>query len=65
MAIETKMAFVTVNVPLPITPDNLAVMVTAPVETLVAKPEADIATTLVLDEDHTTEDVMSLVDPSR
>ena len=64
MAIETRIALVTVRVPYPSTPDNVALTVTEPVARLVAKPELEIVTTLVLDEAQTTEAVRSLVDPS-
>lgn len=64
MVIETRIALVTVRVPYPATPDNVALMVAEPVARLVAKPEPAIVTTLVLDEAHTTEAVMSFVDPS-
>ena len=65
MAIETRTASVTVNVPLPATPDNVALTVTEPVEWLVAKPEPEIVATLVLEEDQMAEAVMSCIDPSR
>ena len=64
-AIETKTASVTVNVLLPLTPDFLAVTVDEPVEKLVPRPEPEIVTTFVLEEDQETEAVISCVDPSR
>lgn len=64
MAIETKIALVTVRVPYPTTPDNAALMVAEPVARLSAKPGPEIVATLVLDEPQTAEAVMSLVDPS-
>lgn len=65
MAIETRAALVTVNVALPVTPDNVALTVTEPVEWLVAKPEPEIVTTLLLEDDQATEAVISWLDPSR
>jgi hypothetical protein len=62
--IETREAEVTVIDPYPVTPDNVALMVAEPVARLVAKPEPEMVTTLVLDEAQTTELVMSLLDPS-
>lgn len=64
MAIETRIALVTVRVPWPVTPDNVALIVEEPVERLVAKPPPDIVTTVVLEEAQTTEAVMPLLDPS-
>ena len=64
MAIETKIALVTVSVPYPATPDNAALMVTEPVARLLAKPEPETVATLALDEPQTAEAVMSLLDPS-
>jgi hypothetical protein len=64
MVIETRIALVTVRVPYPSTPDNVALTVTEPIVRLVAKPELEIVTTPVLDEAQTTDAVMSLVDPS-
>ncbi len=65
MAIETRIALVIVNVTWPATPDNLAVTVTEPVERLDAKPEPEIVATLLLEDDHTTEAVISWLVPSR
>jgi len=65
MAIETRTASVTVNVLLPLTPDNAALMVAEPVEWLDPIPEPEIVATLVLEEDQVTEAVISWVDPSR
>jgi hypothetical protein len=62
--IETREAEVTVIDPCPVTPDNVALMVAEPIARLVAKPEPEMVTTLVLDEAQTTELVMSLLDPS-
>ena len=64
MVIETKIALVTVRVPEPVTPDNVALMLADPVALLLAKPEPEIAATLVLDVAQATEAVMSLLDPS-
>ena len=64
MAIETKIALVTVRVSYPVTPDNAALMVTEPIARLLAKPGPEIVATLLLDEPQTTDAVMSLVDPS-
>lgn len=65
MVIETRIAWVTVRVPDPVTPDNVALMVAEPVARLAAKPGTEIAATLGLDESQTADAVMSLVDPSR
>lgn len=65
MAIETRTASVTVNVPAPETPDKVASTVIDPVEWVLAKPEPEIVATLVLEEDQATVAVMSCVDPSR
>ena len=65
IAIETRTASATVNVLLPWTPDNAALIVAEPVARLVPKPEPEIVTTLVLEEDQATEAVISWVDPSR
>lgn len=64
MEIETRIALVTVRVPCPATPDNVALMAAEPVARLVARPEPEIVATLVLDEAQAAEAVMSLVDPS-
>jgi len=64
MVIDSKIALVTVRVPSPVTPDNVALIVAEPIALLLAKPEPDIVATLVLDEAQTTELVMSLLDPS-
>jgi hypothetical protein len=64
-AIETRTAFVTVRVPFPVTPENVALMVAEPVERLVAKPEPEIVATPAFAEAQTAEAVMSLLDPSR
>ena len=58
-AIDTRTASVTVNVPEPETPDNVASTVTDPVEWLVAKPEPEIVATLLFEEDQVTVAVMS------
>ena len=65
MAIETRTALVTVNVLLPVTFDNVAVIVDEPVEWLAPKPEPETVATFVLEEDQVTEAVISWVDPSR
>ena len=65
MVIETRTAWVTVRVPDPATPDNVALMVAEPVARLVARPGPEIAATPVLDDAQTAEEVMSLVDPLR
>jgi len=59
MAIETRTALVTVNVAEPVTFDSVAVTVDEPVEWLVPKPEPETVATLVLEEDHVTEAVIS------
>jgi hypothetical protein len=64
MVIETRIALVTVRVPYPATPEKVALMVEEPMARLVAKPEPEMVTTLVLDEAQTTEAVRFLVDPS-
>ena len=65
MAIETRIALVTVRVPDPATPDNVALMVEEPIARLAAKPEPETVAMVVLEEAQTTEAVMSLIDPSR
>lgn len=65
IAIETRTASVTVNVAEPVTFDNVALTVDEPVERLVPNPEPETVTTLLLEEDQTTEAVISWVDPSR
>ena len=65
MVIETRVALVTVRVPCPAIPDNVALMVDVPVARLEAKPPPNIVATLVLDEAQAAEEVMSLLDPSR
>lgn len=64
MVIETRVALVTVSVPYPTTPDNVALMVEEPAARLVAKPEPEMVTTPASDEAQTAEAVMSLLDPS-
>lgn len=64
-AIETRTAFVTVRVPYPATPENVALTVAEPVERLVAKPEPEIVATPAFVEAQTAEAVMSLFAPSR
>lgn len=64
MVIESRRALVTVSVPYPVTPDNVALTVAEPAERLVAKPESEIVATPVLDEAQTAAAVMSLLDPS-
>ena len=64
MVIDSKIGSVTVRVPFPVTPDNVALIVEEPIALLLAKPEPEILATLVLDEAQTTELVMSLLDPS-
>ena len=59
MVIETKIALVTVRVPMPVTPDKVALMVVEPMALLLAEPEPEIAATLVLDVAHSTLAVMS------
>ena len=65
MAIETRIAWVTVRVLDPDTPDSVALMVAEPVARLLAKPEPVIVATPLLDEAQAAEAVMSFVDPSR
>lgn len=65
MAIETRTALVTVKVAEPVTFDSEAVIVDEPVERLLPKPVPETVTTLLLEEDQTTEEVMSWVVPSR
>ena len=62
--IETRIALVTVRVPYPATPDNVALMVVEPVARLVAKPVPEIVPTPALDEVQTTKEVMFLLVPS-
>lgn len=67
ITMETRVAGpgeITVIEPCPATPDSVAVMLAEPVASLVARPELDILTMLVLDEVQIAESVMSLVDPS-
>jgi hypothetical protein len=64
MVIETKIALVTVSVPNPVIPDNVALMVAEPTALLLATPRPEIVAMPVLDVAQTTEAVMSLLDPS-
>ena len=64
IVIETNIGLVTVRVAVPVTPDNVALMVAEPVARLVAKPEPEIVPTLALDDAQTAEAVTSLLDPS-
>ena len=64
MVIETRIALVTVRVPYPVTPENLALMVEEPVAWLVARPDPETVATPVLEEAQSAEKVRSLVDPS-
>jgi hypothetical protein len=64
MVIETRNLPVTVRVPYPATPDNVALTNAEPSAWLSAKPEAGNVITLALEEAQTAEAVMSLLDPS-
>lgn len=64
MVIDSKIALVTMRVPFPVIPENVALIVAEPIALLFAKPEPEIVATLVLDEAQTTELVMSLLAPS-
>jgi hypothetical protein len=64
MVIETRYLPLTVRVPYPATPDNVALTTAEPSAWLSTKPEPVNVTTLVLDEAQAAEAVMSLLDPS-
>lgn len=64
MVIEIRNLPVTVRVPYPATPDNVALTIAEPSAWLSAKPEPENVTTLVLDEAQAAEAVTSLLDPS-
>ncbi len=64
MVMEDNVAAFTVRVVAPITPPGLAVMVTAPGETDVARPVLVIVATAVLEELQVTSVVMSWLVPS-
>lgn len=54
-AIETRAALVTMSEVVPLTEPDVAVIVAVPGPVLVARPDALIEATLMLEEDHTTE----------
>ena len=64
MVIETRILPVTVTMPYPAIPDNVASTIAEPSAWLLARPEPENVTTLILDEAQNAAEVMSLVDPS-
>ena len=61
---ETRAAVGTVNVVVPLTVPNVAVMVDVPAATAVASPLVEIVATLVLEESQLADDVRLFVLPS-